>query len=455
MKNKNTYLVIGFMLFALFFGAGNLIFPAFLGIYSGSNLVLAILGFCLTGVTLPLLGVVAVAYSGATDVGSFNQIISKRYALLFSIALYLSIGPFFAIPRTGATSYSIGIQPLFGDSITIKIIYGLLFFGLSYLLAIKPSKITDRIGKYLTPALLIVIAILVVMSFVHPVGKIGMPHNVAADASNSFKDIPFVAGLIQGYNTMDALASLAFAILVIDATKQYGAKTQKEIASLTFKSGITASVILALIYIFVSRIGATSQSLFQLTGDTFTFNKVAIDGGSVLSQASYFYLGRFGQIVLALAIFLACLTTAIGLITACAGYFAKQFPKLSHVQWATLFTLIATTFYFGGLSELIKWSLPVLFLLYPLTVVIITLVLLSKQFNNNPLVFRITIALTAIASSYDALSTLASLTKLFTMPTFISDFFTKVVPLGQYSMGWISFAVIGFIISFISLKLKK
>lgn len=454
MSTKNTYLVIGFMLFALFFGAGNLIFPAFLGIYSGSNLALAILGFCLTGVTLPLLGIVAVAYSGATDVGSFSQIISKRYALFFSIALYLSIGPFFAIPRTGATSYSIGIQPIFGDSILIKILYGIVFFGLSYLLAIKPSKITDRIGKYLTPALLIVIAILVVMSFVHPAGPIGNPHNVAADASNSFKDIPFIAGLIQGYNTMDALASLAFAILVIDATKQYGAKSKKEIASLTFKSGITASIILALIYIFVARIGATSQSLFHLSGDTFTLNNVAIDGGSVLSQASYFYLGRFGQIVLALAIFLACLTTAIGLITACAGYFAKQFPKISHVQWSTIFTLIATTFYFGGLSELIKWSLPVLFLLYPLTVVLITLVLLNRHFDNNPLVFRITIALTAIASSYDAISTLAGLTKLFTIPSFISSFFTSIVPLGQYSMGWISFAIIGFIISIISVKLK-
>lgn len=454
MSQKNTYLVIGFMLFALFFGAGNLIFPAFLGIYSGTNLALAILGFCLTGVTLPLLGVVAVAYSGATDVGSFSQIISKRYALFFSIALYLSIGPFFAIPRTGATSYSIGIQPIFGDSIWIKILYGLVFFGLSYLLAIKPSKITDRIGKYLTPALLIVIAILVVMSFVHPAGPIGSPHNVAADASNSFKDIPFITGLIQGYNTMDALASLAFAILVIDATKQYGAKSKKEIASLTFKSGITASIILALIYIFVARIGATSQSLFHLSGDTFTLNKVAIDGGSVLSQASYFYLGRFGQIVLALAIFLACLTTAVGLITACAGYFAKQFPKINHVQWSTIFTLIATTFYFGGLSELIKWSLPVLFLLYPLTVVLITLVLLNRHFDNNPLVFRITIALTAIASSYDAISTLAGLTKLFTIPSFISSFFTSIVPLGQYSMGWISFAIIGFIISIVSVKLK-
>ena len=122
MTQKNVYVIIGFMLFALFFGAGNLIYPAFLGIYSGSHLFWAILGFCLTGVTLPLLGVVAVAYSGATDVEMVNRPISKWYALLFSVALYLSIGPFFAIPRTGATSYSIGIEPIFGNSPAVKVI---------------------------------------------------------------------------------------------------------------------------------------------------------------------------------------------------------------------------------------------------------------------------------------------------------------------------------------------
>ena len=159
---KNIYIIIGSMLFALFFGASNLIYPAFLGIYSGSNLVLAILGFCLTGVTLPLLGVVAVAYSGASDIEDFARPVSRHYALLFSIALYLSIGPFFAIPRTGATSFSIGIEPIFGDNLIAKVVYGLVFFGISYFLAIKPNKIADRIGKYLTPALLITIAILVV-----------------------------------------------------------------------------------------------------------------------------------------------------------------------------------------------------------------------------------------------------------------------------------------------------
>lgn len=443
------------MLFALFFGAGNLIYPAFLGIYSGNHLLLAIIGFCLTGVTLPLLGVVAVAYSGAGDVENFARPVSHRYALLFSIALYLSIGPFFAIPRTGATSFSVGIQPLFGNHIIAKIAYGVIFFGLSYLLAIKPSKIADRIGKYLTPALLIIIAILVIASFVKPAGHIGVAYNATNDISSAFKDVPFVAGLIQGYGTMDALASLAFAIIVINASKHHGAKNQSEVALLTFKSGIIATVLLALIYIFIARIGATSQNLFSLTNGIFTLKGVAIDGGNVLGQAAHFYLGNIGQVVLAIAIFLACLTTATGLITACAEYFHKLQPKISHVTWATLFTLIALFFYFGGLSELIKWSLPVLYLLYPLTIAIILLVLFSKYFNHNPIVYRLTIAFTAIPACYDAFSTLSKMTRLFTLPTRLTTFFTTIVPLGRFSMGWFSFAVVGFILSILITKFKK
>ena len=159
--------------------------------------------------------------------------------------------------------------------------------------------------------------------------------------------------------------------------------------------------------------------------------------------------------VLALAIFLACLTTATGLITACAEYFHKLQPKVSHVSWATIFTLIALVFYFGGLSELIKWSLPVLYLLYPLTIAIVLLVLCSKFFQNSPIVYRLTIAFTMIPALYDALSTLSAMTGLFNLPNGVVYFFTSVVPLGQFSMGWISFAVVGFILGVIVQRVQK
>ncbi|MBM7643620.1 branched-chain amino acid transport system II carrier protein [Streptococcus loxodontisalivarius] len=455
MKERKTTLIIGLMLFALFFGAGNLTYPAYMGLYSGQELVLAIIGFCLTGVTLPLLGVVAMAYSGKDNAEKLAHPISKKYAVAFMATLYLAIGPFFAIPRTGATSFSMSIQPLFGDSIWVKLIYAVIFFGLSYFLAIKPNKIADYIGKYLTPLLLLVLAILIVMSFITPAGPIGTAHNASDAISNQFASHPFIAGLIQGYGTMDALAALAFSIVVIKATKDEGAKNSAEVTRMTLRSGLIAALFLALIYIFVSRIGATSQSLFSFDGQSFLFNASAADGGNVLGQAALHYLGFFGQIILAIIVFLACLSTAVGLITSCAEYFHGLLPKVSHQAWASLFTLIATAFYFGGLNQIINWSLPVLYLLYPLTITLVLLTLSQKSLKLSPLVFQTTTAFTLVAGLYDALSTLASMTGLFTIPSPISHFFTDMVPLGAYNMGWISFALIGFVLGLILSKFQK
>ncbi|WP_159592978.1 branched-chain amino acid transport system II carrier protein [Streptococcus halichoeri] len=452
MSRKKIYLIIGFMLFALFFGAANLIYPAYLGLYAGKHLALAILGFCLTGVSLPLLGVIAVSKSGASDVENMARPISKTYALAYSALLYLSIGPFFAIPRTGATSYSVGITPILGEQFWIKALYAVLFFGLSYLLAIKPSKLADHIGKVLTPTLLVVITILVIASFMHPAGGLGQAYNVEATIADSFKDFPFMAGLIQGYGTMDALASLVFSILVIEASKQFGAKTSKEVSHLTIVSGLIAIFLLALVYIFVGRIGATSQSLFPFANGHFLTNGSPINGGDLLSHASKFYLGSIGQICLAIVIFLACLTTATGLISSSAEFFHKLLPKVSHISWATFFTLVSAFFYFGGLNVIIKWSAPVLYLLYPLTIALIFLVLSNQVFQNDPLVYRWTIGLTAIPATYDALATLSTMTGLFALPKGIVTFFTSIVPLGKFALGWLIFAALGFVIGYIRHK---
>lgn len=345
---------------------------------------------------MPLLGVIAVAKSGSDDVESLARPISKWYAIFYSSVLYLSIGPFFAIPRTGATSFSVGIAPILGDNFTNKAIYAVLFFGLSYFLAIRPSKLAENIGKFLTPTLLVVIAILVIASFVHSAGDYGNAFNAGIGVNNAFKDLPFIAGLIQGYGTMDALASLVFAILVIEATKQFGAKTDKEVTKVTLISGTIAIFLLAFVYIFVGRIGATSQSLFPFIDGSFTLDGSPVNGGQILSHASRFYLGSIGQAFLAIVIFLACLTTSTGLITSSAEYFHKLVPALSHIVWSTIFTLVSAFFYFGGLSVIINWSAPVLFLLYPLTVDLIFLVLAQKYFNNDPIVYRTTIGLTII-----------------------------------------------------------
>lgn len=445
-KFKNPTLIVGFMLFALFFGAGNLTFPAFLGLYSGQHFWQAIIGFCITGIGLPLLGVTAVAFSGHETPQELARPVSKWYALLFAAILYLSIGPFFAIPRTGATSFSIGIEPIFGNSLLVRIIYALIFFGLSYFLAVKPSQIADYIGKYLTPILISVLGILIVVSFINPIGGLGEPRNASETINNAFKDSPFVAGLIQGYGTMDALASLAFAILVINAIKDHGISQKQEVRQNVVKSGLIACFLLSLVYVFIGHIGATSQNLFTLKRGIFELYGIQVDGGHILNQSAAFYLGNLGQTILSVVIFLACLTTSSGLITACSEFFHHLMPKVSHVTWVSVFTLMSTFFYFGGLSEIVKWSMPFLYLLYPLTIALILLVFTKSFFANHSFVFQTTIVATFLASFYDFASTLGSMTGFFQLPDAMKHFFTTVVPLGQYNMGWISFTLIGYLI---------
>lgn len=441
------------MLFALFFGAGNLTFPDFLGLYSGKHFWQSIVGFCITGIGLPLLRVTAVAFSGHETPQALARPVSKWYALLFASILYLSIGPFFAIPRTGATSFSIGIEPIFGNSIIIKIVYAIIFFGLSYLLAVKPSKIADYIGKYLTPILISVLTLLIIVSFINPIGSLGQPRNASETINNAFRDAPFVSGLIQRYGTMDALASLAFAILVINALKDHGVSGKKQIGKHIVRAGLLACFLLSLVYVFIGHIGATSQSLFTLNRGIFEIYGTKVDGGHILNQSVAFYLGHLGQGVLSIVIFLACLTTSSGLITACSEFFHKLMPKISHVSWVNLFTVISTLFYFGGLSEIIKWSTPFLYLLYPLTIALIFLVFTKQLFDNHSLVYQTTIGFTFIAGFYDFTATLANMTGFFQMPSGISHFFTKTVPLGQYNMGWLVFTLTGYLIGFLCYRL--
>lgn len=452
----NKYFIIGLMLFAMFFGASNLTYPAFLGIYSGTNLWLAILGFCLSAVTLPLLAVIAIAYSGSDNAQDMiEQRVSKWFAVTFMVVLNLTIGPLFSISRTGAVSFSVGVAPFFGTSLSSKLIYGVIFFGLTYLIAVKPSKIADTIGKYLTPALLLVIATLVVGSYISPAAlPASTSYNAASDLSNAFSDLPFIAGLLQGYGTLDALAAFMFITVVINSAKQVGAKSKEEVAGISLKAGLITTVCLAVIYVFVARLGAMSQGLFSMTDGLFMLNGNPVDGGTVLSIAAKNYFGTFGQLTLSLAVFLACLSTSSGLVVASADYFHTLLPKLSHTSWSAIMTLIGTFLYFSGLSGIIKASLAMLFFLYPLAITLIVLTLTGKWFKDSKTVYRSTLIFTSIAALYDSLATLAGQLGVDFIPAGISHFFTQVVPLGQFQLGWIGFALIGFIIGLIMDKVK-
>ncbi|WP_314643219.1 branched-chain amino acid transport system II carrier protein [uncultured Veillonella sp.] len=427
--STRAYLAIGMMLFALFFGAGNLIFPAALGQHAGSNVGWALLGFVLTGVGLPLLGVVAMGYSSCKDVEELASRVHPIYGLLYTVALYLSIGPMFATPRTGTVAYEIAIKPFTeGLSMNMEPIFLALFFGVSLWLSISPHKLVNRIGNILTPALLIAILLLIIKSFITPLGGYAVPQPAYGDAPTAV-----LQGFLDGYNTMDALASVVFAILVIDFVRLSGATSRAVVTKTVMEVGAIAVGLLGIVYVFIANIGATSVERFGLF-DT---------GAPVLSVSANYLFGDFGQIILAIIVLLACLSTSIGLITSCGTYFHKLTPKISYKLYVVIFSVAAFGLSMFGLKTIISAAIPVLMLLYPLTIVIILLALLNNVFGGRRCVYAWTMAFTMISALMTGLETAGI------APAALEQLFTQYIPFQSAGMGWVSFAVLGFVVGLI------
>ncbi|WKA55027.1 branched-chain amino acid transport system II carrier protein [Planococcus shixiaomingii] len=418
-----SYAVIGMMLFALFFGAGNLIFPAQLGQYAGTNVWIAIVGFLVTGVGLPLLGILAIGYSKSNDLQDLSSRVHPLFGLIFTAALYLTIGPFFALPRTGAVAYEIGVAPFVGDGFMTLglIIFSVIFFGISLWLSLNPSQMVDSIGKFLSPAILVALLLLLVMVIMKPMGAMEAPQEMYSTGA-------FFKGFTEGYNTMDALASLVFGIIVISTVRKLGVKSPKGILSATMKSGVVAVSLLAVVYVGIAYLGATSTGLFGLF-DT---------GGPVLSKASTHYFGTFGSSLLSLIIILACLTTAIGLTVATSEFFHKLTPGISYKMYVVIFSLFSLVVTNAGLANIITFSIPILMFLYPLAIVLIMLAFLSPLFKHDRLVYVSAITVAFLVGIIDGLKTL---TASLGVPNpgwlqAIVDFYASVLPLYNNGLGW-------------------
>lgn len=424
-------LVIGFMLFALFFGAGNLIFPPMLGQLSGENVFLANLGFIVTGVSLPVLSIIALAYSGQSDVQSLASRVHPIYGVLFTVTLYLSIGPLFAIPRTGTVSFEIGIRPFISetDSAIPLLIFSLIFFGVTLFFSLQAKRIVDIVGKMLTPILLIFIAALIIAAFINPIGEL-------QPATESYVKDAFFVGFQEGYLTMDAIAAFVFGIIVINVLKLNGAKSRKEIIVSSAKVAIIAGILLASIYTSLAYLGAFSVEGFGILEN----------GGAILASASYYYFGSFGKYILAVIVIAACLTTSIGLITSCAAYFNKLVPALSYTAWAVIFTVFSAVLSNFGLSTLINYSVPVLSTIYPLAICLLILTFAHKLFQGRKDVYQWSIFVTLIMSVvYE-----------FGIDIFgIHTFFINYLPLYTVGLGWMIPALMGAVLGFIISLLRK
>lgn len=362
MQNIKDIMVVGFALFAMFFGAGNLIFPPYLGLVSGSSWLTGFAGFVLADVGLALLAMLAAAKCN----GEISKILSrsgKNLSIILGCAIMVCLGPLLAIPRTAATTFEMGIMPLFEGF--NPVIFSIIFFALTLLLTIKPSKVVDIIGSFLTPALLIALAVLIISGILKPLGEIN---------STPMIDNVFVEGINQGYQTMDTLGAVALSTVIISTITSKGYKGEKIKIKLTLQAGIVASVGLCLVYGGLAYLGTTVSKLY---GADVVQTSLIVDITSML-------LGQPGKIILAIIVGLACLTTSVGLTSATGQYFKKLTNgKLKYelvVIVVCVFSAIVSNF---GVSTIIQFSAPILTLIYPATVTLIVLTLFGDKINND------------------------------------------------------------------------
>ena len=436
--------VITSMLFGMFFGAGNLIFPAKVGLDAGSNMWSAFAGVFVTAVGIPMLAVVGLGLSRSEGVVELSQRVSRKYSLFFCTLLYLTIGPLFAIPRCASTAFSVGavnLLPQEGERLYLAL-FSLVFFAVVLYFSLKPGGIMTWIGKWLNPVFLVFLAVLVIAALAKPVSSISA---VAPAENYASSGSAFFRGFLEGYNTLDALAGLAFGIVVIDVVRKNGISQPERVAVNTAKAGIFSCLFMGLIYLFITLICA--QSAPVCAG--------ADNGGTVLGTIANHYFRSAGSVLMTLIVTFACLKTAIGLVTSCSKAFVDMFPKgPGYTVWAVVFSLVSFGIANFGLTTIVSWCVPVLMFLYPLAITLILLSLSGKFIGANPTVYRTTTAFTLIAAVFDMIGTVSGMIPGSRVLAGLKAFAGNILPLYDLGLGWILPAAIGFLAGLLLAKKK-
>ena len=429
---RQKILVAG-TLFGMFFGAGNLIFPVHLGQMAGRNALPAIIGFIITAVGIPILGVAAIGVTHSDGLQTLSGKVGKGYGIFFTCLLYLTIGPLFAIPRCATVSFTTGITPLLGADSPERLyllLFSAVFFAFVLFFSLRPGKITVWIGKIINPLFLFFFAVLMLAALLAPGAAVS-----AVEPVEAYRSDAFFPALIEGYGTMDAIAGLAFGIVVIDVIRRMGVDNDDAIAEDVLSSGLLTGALMALIYVVSIVVGAQSRGLFELSEN----------GGIALTQIAGHYLGGVGLFILAFTITFACLKTSIGLVTACAETFSKMTNgKISYRSWAILFTVFSFAVSNIGLSAIIEYSIPMLMLIYPPAIALILLAFLGKFFAHDRTVYIATMIGTWAAAIFDCMKTLPAPVQAALHLDAPIAFAAAHLPLFDKNLGWLLPAVIGF-----------
>lgn len=430
--SKKPILLITSLIFGLFFGAGNLIFPVQMGQMSGGHWLPAVSGFLLTGCLLPYLAMLGMALTKSTSVFDIAKPVAPWFATIMLIAIHFSLGPLFATPRTAATAFAMGISPLVPAAYQqlAMLIFSAIFFIMVYYLSIKESNLMKWVGKYLNPLFLILLAIILLVALILPMGGLDQKITGAYQASAGFQ------GILEGYNTMDCLALLAFAVSVVYSVKNMGF-SDKQVPKLLAKSGFFAILLESIIYIATTLLGVSSLGIMPISAN----------GGAALSNIINHYTGNVGILLTAVIVTLAVFTTAMGLSASFSQDLHRIFPKISYKNWLRVITIGSFITANAGLTKIIEFSTPFLMIIYPFALALTILAVLNKWVKQDKTIYRFIMAFIAIPAFIDGL--LSSPWAKTDFATSIASAYQNTIPLASEGFGWVIPAIIGAIVALI------
>ena len=422
MYKTKDILLTGFALFAMLFGAGNLIFPPMLGYETNSSWVPTMLAFTITGVGFPFLGILSVSIVG-NGIKDFANRVSPTFSKIFAIISILAIGPMLAIPRTGATAYEITFLYNGMESPIYKYIYLICYFGIVILFSLRANKVIERVGKILTPILLILLFLIIIKGIFF--ANLSVKPDIYPHA--------FKRGFLEGYQTMDTIASIAYAGIILKAIKNGRNLTQKQEFSFLIKAGLVAILSLALIYGGFALVGAKMHSVL-----------VTKDKIELLVKTTSYLLGGYGNLILAICVAGACLTTAIGLV-ATVGEFFSSITSFKYENIVIFTVIISFLLSILGVESIIRISVPILIFIYPVMISLTILNLFGKYIKND-YVYKGVVLFTGIIGLIESLESLG-------IENYYTNSILEILPFSDYGLTWLFPGLIGYIL--FSLMFRK
>lgn len=426
-------LFVGVTLFSMFFGAGNLIIPPLLGLQAGEAVVPAMVGFLVTGIGLPMLGIIAVGLAGT--IRDLASRVHQLFAHVFVAAIYLAIGPCLAIPRTSSTSFEM-FEPLLPAGLSLEVarlVFSVVFFAVAYLLAMHPNALTRLLGRITGPALIALLVFVIGAALFDPASGLEAAHATYASA-------PAMSGFLTGYQTMDLLASLTFGIVIATNIRELGVTDDVGLTREVSRAGIFAGVLMGIIYCGLALVGVNIAAV--LPGAT--------NGAEILAASAGQHFGTVGTVVVAAIFLLACLNVCIGLISCCGTYFSDEFPRIPYRVWALGFAVFSCVVSNFGLDAILTFSVPLLNAMYPMAIVLVVMGMLHKVCDGMPAVWPCAVGLTAVVSIVTSLRD-----AFFTGAWLPFD----VLPFADLGMNWVVpallGALIGVVVSFVGKKLQS